>query len=373
MEIIKLIRKSVQNIPGWSSRRQIVVFESDDWGSVRMPSKKMFNRLVSYGINAENCNYLMYDNFETNEDLSALLDVLKSVKDKNGNYAKLTANVIVANPDFDRIRNSGYLEYFYKTLPETIEQYPESNQHLTIITQAKDAGLFIPQFHGREHVNISRWLKDLQLGIKETIDAFDCDVYGLSMSARSYKGKNYLPALDYDDFGSKQLTFELIKDGLHIFNNVFGFHSKTFIAPAYTWSDYHEVELNKYGIEALQGNPYQKLPSGESNNKKKFHFTGQYNKLGQVYLVRNAYFEPTILGSSDAVSRCLNQISNAFFWKKPAIVGCHRLNFMGGIVTRNRTENLKLFRLLLKEILRKWPDVEFFSSDQLSSLINNKG
>lgn len=29
------------NLPGWHTRRKIVVIESDDWGSIRMPSKEV--------------------------------------------------------------------------------------------------------------------------------------------------------------------------------------------------------------------------------------------------------------------------------------------------------------------------------------------
>ena len=38
MTILSGIKKWLINIPGWRTNRHIVVIESDDWGSIRMPS-----------------------------------------------------------------------------------------------------------------------------------------------------------------------------------------------------------------------------------------------------------------------------------------------------------------------------------------------
>lgn len=39
----ELIRKNIINIPGWNTKRKIVVFESNDWGSIRMSSIDVYN------------------------------------------------------------------------------------------------------------------------------------------------------------------------------------------------------------------------------------------------------------------------------------------------------------------------------------------
>jgi hypothetical protein len=49
------------------------------------------------------------------------------------------------------------------------------------------------------------------------------------------------------------------------------------------------------------------------------------------------------------------------------------LNFIGNIVESNRTKNLKLFTNLLNEILYRWPEVEFMTSDKLGKLILEDG
>lgn len=98
---------------------------------------------------------------------------------------------------------------------------------------------------------------------------------------------------------------------------------------------------------------------------------GKQNKNDQIYLVRNVLFEPSSSQSIDWVNNALYQISRAFSEKQPAIICSHRVNFIGRIFKENRDRNLKLFRLLLNNILKKWPDVEFMSSDELGKLIIN--
>jgi len=65
----------------------------------------------------------------------------------------------------------------------------------------------------------------------------------------------------------------------------------------------------------------------------------------------------------------MKQISNSFFWNKPAIISMHRLNFMGSLSEENRTINLSGLNTLLHQIFKQWPDVIFLSSDQLGEFI----
>ena len=85
--------------------------------------------------------------------------------------------------------------------------------------------------------------------------------------------------------------------------------------------------------------------------------------------MRNCYFEPSIKPGFDFVGDCLNRIESAFRWKKAANICAHRVNFIGAVDPSNTDRNLPLFSALLKEIVRRWPDVEFISSDQLGDII----
>ena len=83
MSLKQQLTHHLLNVPGWHTRRKILVIESDDWGSVRMPSKEVYDEFMRRGIPVDKDPYCRFDNLATTEDLEALFDVLTSVKDKN--------------------------------------------------------------------------------------------------------------------------------------------------------------------------------------------------------------------------------------------------------------------------------------------------
>ena len=108
-----LTRKELYNMIGWRTKRHLVVIESDDWGSIRMPSREVYDEFLRRGIRVDNDAYCRYDSLATKEDLTDLFDVLQSVKDKNGNHPVITANCVVANPVFDKIKESNFIFNYF--------------------------------------------------------------------------------------------------------------------------------------------------------------------------------------------------------------------------------------------------------------------
>ena len=92
--------QNLTNARGWRTNRKIVVIESDDWGMIRMSSKKDQKELKKRGFNISQCPYNLNDRIENDRDLEGLGEVLLSVKDNKGNPAKFTINNVVANPEF---------------------------------------------------------------------------------------------------------------------------------------------------------------------------------------------------------------------------------------------------------------------------------
>ena len=45
----------IYNIPGWRTKRHIVVIESDDWGAIRMPSRQVFDFLHRFVLGGVFC------------------------------------------------------------------------------------------------------------------------------------------------------------------------------------------------------------------------------------------------------------------------------------------------------------------------------
>lgn len=360
------------NIPGWHTRRKILVIESDDWGSVRMPSKKVYDEFMRRGIPVDKDPYCRFDNLATAEDLEALFDVLTSVKDKNGRYAVLTPNAVVANPNFGKIKESGYTEYFYEPFTETLKRYGSCHEKaFEIWKQGLEAGIFHPQFHGREHLNVKKWLKNLREDVGFTRQAFDLGTFGLTQAVDPDLKRNYMGA--FNSALSEDMAYydELLKEGLDLFEQLFGYRSESFIATTYTWHPNLEKSLKRYGVKYLQGMVVQKIPLDDDTTftTKKTNYTGRKSAEGLTYLNRNCYFEPSHRPDDKYTENCLNRINVAFRWYKPAILSMHRLNVIGSLSKNNRTKNLAGLWHILHEVVKCWPDVEFMSSDKLGQLI----
>jgi len=365
-----LLKKSIANTPGWHTNRKIVVIESDDWGSIRMPSKNTLEYLISQNLIPENDSFNKNDSLASEEDLINLFEVLSNVKDKNNKPAVLTANTIVANPDFNKIEASNFEEYHFEVFTETLKKYKKHTNSFNLWKEGIKSNIFHPQFHGREHVNINRWLNSLQDNDKNTKIAFDNKLFGLRKLESTGLRDSYMRALDFENVDQFMTIEKSLIEGLNIFKYIFGYNSKSFIAPSYVWDYEAEKVLNEQGVKYLQGIQYQYYPKiGKRELQKKINYIGKTNKLGQKYLIRNVFFEPTTQGRKEVVERALKRIDVAFKWKKPAIIGSHRLNYIGFINPQNRDQNLRLLKTLLDKIIQKWPNVEFMTSDQLGDLI----
>ena len=370
MSFKEALQRNLMLLPGWLTRRKIVVIESDDWGAIRTPDKNTLSALNGINPLVEKDLMTQLDAFESNEDMTALFEVLRSVNDKNNRPAILTANTIVANPDFEQIAASGYKTYHFERFTETLKKQAGSDRVFNLIRQGISEKLYRPQLHGREHLNVQQWLCALQNGNAELLEAFRYSTFGIPLSGKISKRNNLMSAFDYESEKEVIGLEKIIEEGAHLFRDIFGFTSTSFIATTYVWHSSLEPALYKHGIKYIQGIPYQYIPSpGKDWYEKKFHYTGQKNNSGQLYLVRNASFEPYMRKNTDVVGECLHRINLAFRWGKPAIIGSHRVNFIGSLDESNRTRNLKLLKQLLTEIVKRWPDVEFMSSDELGELI----
>lgn len=358
------------NIVGWRTNRHIIVIESDDWGSIRMPSKEVFNRLLKAGIKVDKCHYCSKDSIASDEDLALLFEVLNNHKDINGNPAVITANALVANPDFSKIKEDGFNKYYYKRITEVMPEIKGCEHALDIWKEGNDSGCFRIQSHGREHLNVARWMHYLKENYPETRLAFDLGVYGLSTNTTSEKRKSFLPAFNYENDEEESQVNAIATDGLAIFEEIFGYKSNSFIAPNYTRGRSLEKTLADFGVKYIQGQQREKYKNTKNEiNKTRLRYLGKKNVYGQIDLCRNAFFEPAEFVQKDWVDSCMKDIANVFRWHHPAIICSHRVNFVGTVNVDNRDKNLKLFDQLLVQIQKKWPDVEFMSSDKLGSLI----
>lgn len=374
MSIINTIAHNLFNIPGWHTKRHIVVFESDDWGAIRMPSKDVYDQFLKEGISVDRDPYCRYDRLATKQDLERLFEVLDSVKDKNGNPAVLTANAVMANPVFEKIAASDFQEYFYEPFTETLKRSPEHDGAWDMWKEGMQSGVFKPQFHGREHLNVKKWLTVLREGDSITKRAFELGCFGLTSAVDPTIKRNYMGAFNSGLDEDISYYNQILTEGLNLFEHLFGYQSRSFIATTYTWNPKIEPALIGKGVKYVQGLVTQKIPLDNDTNIQfaKRGYQGTKTQYGLIRLMRNCFFEPSQTPNVDVVDDCLHRVSLAFRWGKAAVVCAHRLNFIGSIDPSNTEKNLPNFQRLLKEIVRRWPDVEFMSSDKLGEIIESK-
>lgn len=358
---------------GWSTKRKIVVIESDDWGSIRMPSRAVYDQFMAKGVPANTHYFAKNDCLESNSDLELLFEVLSSNKDKNGQPAVITANAVVANPDFEKIAASNRKEYHYELITDTYNAYPN---HDRVFDLWKKEGIgqnmLYPQFHGREHINVASWMKVINSDSPIENFAFENKtLLGMRIPNEKPFGFNYMAAFEYFDKEQQLQIEEITADGLQIFEKLFGFKSKSFIASCGIQGTHIDSVLAANGVEFNQ-NGHQFRPDGKGGVKADQKFWGDTNEFNQTYWRRNATFEPSRAPHEDWVTKCMAEIDVAFRWGKPAVINSHRVNYSSGIFEENRDNSLRLLDALLKAIIKKWPEVEFMNSQQLGELVSSK-
>jgi hypothetical protein len=364
----------IKNIAGWRTNRKLLVFSVDDYGNVRVDSKKAFENINKKNPIKEQ-RFDRYDTLETREDLEMLFEVLSSVKDKNGINAVFTPYALSCNIDFERMREEGYQTYRYELLSRTFEKLsalqPAAYQGAwDLWKQGIEIGLMCPEFHGREHFNIKVF--EEKLAKKDSALMLSLENRSLANIGPSCNASiGWTAAFSFwDPVADTQGFPNIIKEGLAAFEQVYGYKSKVFTPPARHFPSDLEKNLNRFGFIAYD-RPFNELKHlGYGKFKRQFAFTGYKKDTDMVELVRNVVFEPTA-SKIDHVAKAMQQIEAAFCWNKPALISSHRVNFCGHINPKNRELGLGNLKTLLKAIVKKWPEVEFLSVDQLVTIINN--
>ncbi len=373
--MIRWFKDNFKNLGGWRTARKLVVFNVDDYGNVRIPSRQARDRLTTAGVKLTG-RMDQLDTLETRQDLEALFEVLDFFKDHQGRPAKFTPYTLSANPDFARIQSDK--KYHWELLPITFqrlaETQPTAYQGAWDLWQEGIAqGLMQPQFHGREHLNLTliqhkldQAANDLSQNLQnESMAGIESDLPGIGFT----QAFALTPQKPIDE----QLAIhrEVITSGMATFEQVFGFRSLTFTPPSQVIHPtlYQVAEdLEIRGIDK----PYRVLRDlGDGKRFIEKNRLGRQRSQQHITIVRNVVFEPAEVASFDPVQRALQLMEAAFRWGKPAIISSHRVNFCGHIDPEYRATGLANLKRLLDGMLQRWPDIEFISADQLVQIIDD--
>jgi len=350
--------QNLKNIPGWTTSRKIVVLECDDWGSINMPSNEAYSRMLAAGLNVGNRKWNRSDTLETSRDLEDLFHVLDSVRDSRNKPAVFTPFTNVANPDFDKIKADGFAKYHYEKFTDTLKRYYPDDNVFKLWMEGLNAGIFVPELHGREHFSVQFWLQELQSGNKDLHDAFNegfvsLDLPGALPQVRGFRAEFFFAEEDQTPF-----LLDSLKDGVSIFKEIFGYVPRVFVPANGIFHPDFEGLLADTGVKYLWVNQVMRYPSKDGRLKSRWMKSGQKGPGGLIYYTRNCSFEPN--GEDyKGVDFTLKQIEAAFRWGKPAVISSHRASYAGGLDPANRSRGLNELKMLLNRIIEKWPDIEF--------------
>ncbi len=374
-KIKKNIIQNAKNSIGWKTKRKIIVFSVDDYGNVRLNSKAARESMDKVGMKIYS-RFDALDTLETKQDLEQLFDVLNSVKDKNGRNAVFTPFTLPCNINFENILANDFENFEYETLPQTYLKLSKEQPEAYAGAWKKwlegiEKGYLKPQFHGREHINLSIFNDKLKSKDEQLITALKNKSY-TSISDENYPTMSSFAAFDFWNISENENLKSILIDGLAQFEKVFGYKSNYFTPPVFNIHHSLFPTLKNQGVDFIDLALYRKEHQGFNKYKKSFNFTGKKTTEGLTIMVRNVVFEPTEDRGINWVDFTIKQIETAFRWGKPAIISSHRVNFCGHVDEGNREKGLKTLQLLLEAIVEKWPDVEFMSADELGQCIVSK-
>lgn len=363
------LAKNYINARGYKTSQKYLIIESDDWGTIRMPSKEVYEILLNNNVEVDKFSFDKHDALESSEDLSCLFDVLESVKDSKDNPAVLTAYHVMANPNFEAIETNGRKEYVYETILDTYARNPNTAQSFEWIKLGINKGLYMPQFHGREHIHVKRWMEAINSESEKEQLAYNkrAIVWSGSLKDSNPYKKDYFKGFDYESHEEANEVEKVHQDGLSLFKEIFGLNSISFQPQGSVCGNHILRMLDDEGVCLVSGQ--QLHPDGYGNYKKTEKVWGSKNQQNQLHWRRNSLFEPVENQNFDWVSKCMEEIEIAFRWGKPAVISSHRVNFIGSIFEENRTKSLKKLEVLLKKVMQKWPDVQFISTAQLAEIM----
>lgn len=319
-------------------RFPVVIFESDDWGAGPLDQTKA---------------------------LKNLNEILARFKDEMGRAPVATLGVILATADTRRIRDAGGAEYFSANLSEPV--YAPLRE---VMEEGVRQGVFAMHLHGMEHY----WPQTLmQAAVK------DASVRNW-LQSDGIPGTESLPSAlqarwtDASVLPSRALESEAlhaaVTEEASLFGACFNLRPRVAVATTFVWTEEVEAAWAKAGIDVIitPGVRYTcRDATGKPGGVDKRMVNGELSKSGQIYLVRDVYFEP-MLGHKP--ERLVSETKERAHLGRPCLVEMHRFNFIGA--AEKRDASLRVLEAALEQLRRTFPEIRFMTSQELAEAIRTK-
>jgi hypothetical protein len=356
----RFLRQKI-NAGSFSVKGHIVVFESDDWGCQRIHSKKEKDYLDSYPGFKPHDSFEDGDCLETRDDFDALAKVLKSFSDRQGRHPVFTLNYVLNNLVFAPLDVSTKEQFTYEPLEQT---YLRAHVPFVWNDQAYRApdSVFAFSLHAFAHLNEARFLEDIGANKNGAKNFY---VHGAVATTDPY---NFFCYMDEMGGGKANVASSLLRlqKAYEQFESVFHKKSLCFTPSCGVLDPSSLSSLAAMGFSAVKiTDSFYRSFDGTTFHK---HPIKSRQKLvvssSSRFLVRNCNFEPVFFDEK-ALDQCLQDIAFAFKCRKPAIISTHRMNYVSGFDPEAYQRRLALLSELLSQIMARYPDIQFMSTDDL--------
>ena len=306
----------------------VVIFESDDWG----PGPR-----------------------DQTQALNKLRNILCRYTDATGRHPVITLGINLAAPQVTQ-SEAARLTYNRKLLSN-----PEYARLLEAVNRGVSAGVFALQLHGTEHycpqVLIDVASKDAQ--VREWLIKGDqySELLPDHLQSR-WLNARALPTVEHDPDSINDAVAQEVK----IFKAVFGAKPRVTVPNTFAWTDSVEKAWAASGISYLItcGKRFTGRDSSGylvSDNKE---IVNGEQRNGLTCLVRDAYFEPV---KGHRAEDALKIVGGYVDCARPLLFETHRFNFVS--LNSKAEQSFDELDCLVREIVQKYPEVRFISSEEL--------
>jgi len=316
--------------------RPILIIESDDWGA-------------GGGGQAS--------------ALRDIADTLMCFADCDGRKPVMTLGMILATADGEKTLSAGS---YHRQMISRHTHGPL----LDAIAKGVEEGVFSVQLHGMEHF----WPAALLEASKQddAVNAwlahspeFQTEDLPSPLQSR-WVNAAVLPARRLRAAAVKQAAQEEVR----AFEDIFGTVPMVAVPPTFVWNKDVESAWARAGVSVIvtPGCRYETrdeegLPAG----KGRAVYNGQPGEHGIVYLVRDAYFEPSF---GHTARQALDALSAKTGQGRPTLFETHRFNFLGG--DQQNKFALDELEHLLRISLAEFSNLAFLSSGELATILKNR-
>lgn len=302
------------------------------------------------------------------EDAQTLVDIAKELerhRDAHGRRAVMTLGMLLAVPDGKAMRETQASRYARMPLSA-----PQFDAILTAIRGGMAAGVYSPQLHGLEHY----WPDALMQASRHARAVRDWLVQDAVPRHEDLPAELQSRWIDASTLPGRELPAEAAKAAAAqeatLFRKLFGVAATVAVPPTFLWTEPVEAAWCAAGISVIvtPGRRYR----GRSGKGKLVADTGRLHngeiaRSGAMYIVRDAYFEPSL---GHRAEHGLQALADKTRLGRPTLLEMHRFNF-----TRRPPERdaaLQELASLLAAARERHPDLCFLSTDELATAMRRR-